>query len=129
MATKKVSDIFNPEKWLEVSGFDFTDITYHRAIDQGTVRIAFNRPEVRNAFRPKTVDELFIALEHARISSDVGVVIITGNGPSPKDGGWAFCSGGDQRIRGRDGYKYEGTDSNGTGDAELNKVNLAKLGR
>ena len=87
MATKKVSEIFNPEKWLEVPGFDFTDITYHRAKDQGTVRIAFNRPEVRNAFRPKTVDELYVALEHARISADVGVVIITGNGPSPKDGG------------------------------------------
>ncbi len=129
MATKKVSDNFNPEKWLEVPGFDFNDITYHRAKDQGTVRIAFNRPEVRNAFRPKTVDELYIALEHARISADVGVVIITGNGPSPKDGGWAFCSGGDQRIRGKDGYKYEGIDSNGTGDSELNKVNLAKLGR
>lgn len=129
MATKKVSDIFNPEKWLEVPGFEFNDITYHRAKDQGTVRIAFNRPEVRNAFRPKTVDELFIALEHARISADVGVVIITGNGPSPKDGGWAFCSGGDQRIRGKDGYKYEGSDHNGTGDSELNKVNLAKQGR
>lgn len=129
MATKKVSDIFNPEKWLEVPGFDFTDITYHRAKDQGTVRIAFNRPEVRNAFRPKTVDELYLALEHARISADVGVVLITGNGPSPKDGGWAFCSGGDQRIRGKDGYKYEGSDNNGTGDSDLNKVNLAKLGR
>lgn len=127
MSTKKVSDIFNPERWTEVKGFDFTDITYHRAVDQGTVRIAFNRPEVRNAFRPKTVDELSIALEHARISADVGVVIITGNGPSPKDGGWAFCSGGDQRIRGKDGYKYEGQDNNGTG--EMNKVDQAKLGR
>ncbi len=125
MATKKVSDIFNPEKWLEVPDFNFEDITYHRAKDQGTVRIAFNRPEVRNAFRPKTVDELYIALEHARISADVGVVIITGNGPSPKDGGWAFCSGGDQRIRGKDGYKYEGTDENGT----KSKVDLSKLGR
>jgi naphthoate synthase len=86
MKTKKVSDIFNPERWNEIPGFDFTDITYHRAIDQGTVRIAFNRPEIRNAFRPKTVDELATALEHARISADVGVVLITGNGPSPKDG-------------------------------------------
>src|SRR3954468_17504741 len=115
MSTKKVSDIFNPERWTEIAGFNFTDITYHRAVDQGTVRIAFNRPEVRNAFRPKTVDELSTALEHARISADVGVVLITGNGPSPKDGGWAFCSGGDQRIRGKDGYKYEGQDNNGTG--------------
>lgn len=129
MNNKKVSAIFNVEKWKPVEGFDFTDITYHRAIDQGTVRIAFNRPEVRNAFRPKTVDELSVALEHARISADVGVVIITGNGPSPKDGGWAFCSGGDQRIRGKDGYKYEGTESNGTGTDAENKVNLAKLGR
>ncbi|GAB3911150.1 hypothetical protein GCM10029964_116340 [Kibdelosporangium lantanae] len=74
-------------------GFDFTDITYHRAVDSGTVRIAFDRPEVRNAFRPHTVDELYRALDHARMSSDVGCVLLTGNGPSPKDGGWAFCSG------------------------------------
>ncbi len=127
MSTKKVSDIFDPQAWTEVQGFNFTDITYHRAKNQGTVRIAFNRPEVRNAFRPHTVDELSIALEHARISADVGVVMITGNGPSAKDGGWAFCSGGDQRIRGKDGYKYEGQDSNGTG--EQNKVDQAKLGR
>lgn len=129
MKNKKVSDLFDAKSWTEVTGFNFTDITYHRALNQGTVRIAFNRPEVRNAFRPKTVDELSIALEHARISADVGVVIITGNGPSTKDGGWAFCSGGDQRIRGKDGYKYEGSDSNGTGSAEQNKVDLAKLGR
>ncbi|WP_409479467.1 1,4-dihydroxy-2-naphthoyl-CoA synthase [Pseudobdellovibrio sp. HCB154] len=127
MSTKKVSDIFDPNQWNEVQGFDFTDITYHKAKNQGTVRIAFNRPEVRNAFRPKTVDELLTALEHARISADVGVVLITGNGPSPKDGGWAFCSGGDQRIRGKDGYKFEGDDNNGTG--EMNKVDQAKLGR
>lgn len=102
-----VSEIFDPKKWKEVSGFNFTDITYHRCLDQGTVRIAFNRPEVRNAFRPHTVDELYQALDHARQTSDVGVVLLTGNGPSPKDGGWAFCAGGDQRIRGKDGYKYE----------------------
>lgn len=89
-----------------VPGFDFTDITYHRARDTGVVRVAFDRPEVRNAFRPHTVDELYSAIDHARQSSDVGCVLLTGNGPSPKDGGWAFCSGGDQRIRGRDGYKY-----------------------
>lgn len=116
-----ISEIFNPELWNEVAGFDFQDITYHRAKDQGTVRIAFNRPEVRNAFRPQTVDELYTALDHARQSSDIGVVLITGNGPSPKDAGWAFCSGGDQRIRGKDGYKYE---TNGTG-----QVDIAKLGR
>ena len=117
-----VSEIFNPEWWTEVPGFNFQDITYHRAKGQGTVRIAFNRPEVRNAFRPQTVDELYTALEHARISADVGVVIITGNGPSPKDGGWAFCSGGDQRIRGKDGYKYEEKEAVG-------KMDLARLGR
>ena len=103
-----VSAIFDPARWERVEGFDFTDLTYHRAVDQGTVRIAFHRPEVRNAFRPHTVDELYLALDHARQWSDVGCVILTGNGPSPKDGGWAFCAGGDQRIRGREGYRYEG---------------------
>ncbi|APR76812.1 Naphthoate synthase [Minicystis rosea] len=101
-----ISEIFDPAAWKPVAGFDFTDITYHRAVETGAVRIAFHRPEVRNAFRPQTVDELYRALDHARMSSDVGCVILTGNGPSPKDGGWAFCSGGDQRIRGKDGYKY-----------------------
>jgi len=101
-----VSELFDPSAWTEVPGFDFTDITYHRANDQGTVRVAFDRPEVRNAFRPHTVDELYRALDHARMASDVGCVLLTGNGPSPADGGWAFCSGGDQRIRGRDGYRY-----------------------
>jgi naphthoate synthase len=101
-----VSEIFDPEQWRRVEGFSFTDITYHRAIESGTVRIAFDRPEVRNAFRPHTVDELYRALDHARMSSDVGCVLLTGNGPSPKDSVWAFCSGGDQRIRGRDGYRY-----------------------
>jgi naphthoate synthase len=101
-----VSELFDPAAWRAVPGFDFADITYHRAVDTGAVRVAFNRPEVRNAFRPGTVDELYRALDHARMSSEVGCVILTGNGPSPKDGGWAFCSGGDQRIRGKDGYKY-----------------------
>lgn len=101
-----VSEIFDPARWQEVPGFELEDITYHRAIDQGTVRVAFNRPEVRNAFRPKTVDELDRVLDHARMTTDVGCILLTGNGPSPKDGGWAFCSGGDQRIRGRDGYRY-----------------------
>ncbi len=99
-----VSELFDAAKWQPVS--EFTDITYHRHVRQGTVRIAFDRPEVRNAFRPHTVDELYRALDHARMSPDVGCVLLTGNGPSAKDGGWAFCSGGDQRIRGRDGYRY-----------------------
>ena len=110
--TEQVSEIFDRAAWREVPGFAFDDITYHRAVGHGTVRIAFNRPEVRNAFRPRTVDQLYTALDHARQTTDVGCVILTGNGPSPKDGGWAFCSGGDQRIRGKDGYKYtaEGAD-------------------
>ncbi|MFP5019694.1 1,4-dihydroxy-2-naphthoyl-CoA synthase [Pseudonocardia phyllosphaerae] len=101
-----VSEIFDPDAWKPVEGFDFTDITYHRAVDTGAVRIAFDRPEVLNAFRPGTVDELFTALEHARTTADVGAVLLTGNGPSPKDGKRSFCSGGDQRIRGRTGYQY-----------------------
>jgi naphthoate synthase len=111
-----VSELFDPSAWREIPGFDFTDITYHRAVDSGTVRIAFDRPEVRNAFRPHTVDELYRALDHARMSSDVGCVLLTGNGPSPKDGGWAFCSGGDQRIRGRTGYQYADGETSDTID-------------
>ena len=104
--TVKVSEIFDPNQWDSLDQFSFSDLTYHRARHTGAVRIAFNRPEVRNAFRPLTVDELYTALDHARQSSDIGAVILTGNGPSPKDGGWAFCSGGDQRVRGKDGYQY-----------------------
>jgi naphthoate synthase len=112
-----VSELFDPSTWHAVEGFDLRDITYHRAVDHGTVRIAFNRPEVRNAFRPSTVDELYRVLDHARMTTDVGCVLLTGNGPSPKDGVWAFCSGGDQRIRGRDGYKYAEGDTADTIDA------------
>jgi hypothetical protein len=109
-----VSELFDADRWHVVGGFDdLTDVTYHRALDQGTVRIAFDRPEVRNAFRPRTVDELLAVLDHARTSADVGCVLLTGNGPSPRDGGWAFCSGGDQRIRGRDGYRYADGDTRG----------------
>jgi naphthoate synthase len=115
-----VSETFEPDLWEPVAGFNFYDITYHRAKAHGTVRIAFHRPEVRNAFRPRTVDELAVALDHARQWSDVGTVLLTGNGPSPKDGGWAFCSGGDQRIRGKVGYQYEG---------EPGQVDVARLGR
>jgi naphthoate synthase len=122
-----VSEIFDASAWDEVPGFAFEDITYHRARKQGTVRIAFNRPEVRNAFRPKTVDELYQALDHARMWSDVGCVLITGNGPSPKDGGWAFCSGGDQRIRGKDGYKYEGAE--GVDAARLGRLHILEVQR
>ena len=123
MPHDSVSEIFDPASWRAVPGFeDLTDLTYHRAVEHGTVRIAFDRPEVRNAFRPHTVDELLRVLEHARTSSDVGCVLLTGNGPSPKDGGWAFCSGGDQRIRGRQGYQYASGDTSDT-------VDKARLGR
>jgi naphthoate synthase len=125
-----VSQIFDPTRWTQVPGFDFTDITYHRSVEHGTVRIAFNRPEVRNAFRPHTVDELFTALDHARQTSDVGCVILTGNGPSPKDGGWAFCSGGDQRIRGRAGYQYSDSDSLAASDpARSGRLHILEVQR
>jgi naphthoate synthase len=103
----KVSELFDESIWQAVSGFEgLTDVTYHQHVSLGVVRIAFNRPEVRNAFRPQTVDELANALSHAQANTKVGVVLLTGNGPSPKDGGWAFSSGGDQRVRGREGYEY-----------------------
>jgi naphthoate synthase len=102
---------FDPSLWRPVPGFELSDVTYHRAVDAPVVRVAFDRPEVRNAFRPHTVDEVYRVLDHARRSSDVGAVLLTGNGPSAKDGGWAFCSGGDQRIRGRSGYTYTDEDA------------------
>lgn len=122
-----VSETFDSTAWEPVTGFDFTDITYHRASEIGAVRVAFNRPEVRNAFRPHTVDELYQALDHARMTSDVGCVLLTGNGPSPKDGGWAFCSGGDQRIRGKDGYQYEGEE--GINPARLGRLHILEVQR
>lgn len=122
-----VSDIFEASAWDVVEGFDFTDITYHQATVGGVVRIAFNRPEVRNAFRPHTVDELYTALDDARMTSDVGCVLLTGNGPSEKDGGWAFCSGGDQRIRGKDGYQYE--DADGIDPARLGRLHILEVQR
>ncbi|MET9608240.1 1,4-dihydroxy-2-naphthoyl-CoA synthase [Streptomyces sp. NPDC006512] len=125
-----VSALFDPSRWKTVDGFDFTDITYHRAVDQGTVRIAFDRPEVRNAFRPHTVDELHQALDHARCTSDVGCVLLTGNGPSPRDGGWAFCSGGDQRIRGRDGYRYAAGETSESWDpARAGRLHILEVQR
>ena len=113
--SNEVSELFDSKVWHEVPGFtNLVDVTYHKHMTLGVVRIAFNRPEVRNAFRPQTVDELAKALQHAAEDSRVGVVLLTGNGPSPKDGGWAFSSGGDQRVRGADGYKYEdGTQATG----------------
>ena len=102
-----ISELFDADVWRDVGGFDgLTDITYHHDSAGRVARVAFNRPEVRNAFRPHTVDELYRVLDDARQNPRIGVVLLTGNGPSPKDGGRAFCSGGDQRIRGRDGYQY-----------------------
>jgi naphthoate synthase len=125
-----VSELFDPTAWEPVPGFDLQDITYHRAVDQGTVRVAFDRPEVRNAFRPGTVDELYRVLDHARMTSDVGCVLLPGNGPSPKDGGWAFCSGGDQRIRGRDGYRYAEGDTRDTIDpARTGRLHILEVQR
>jgi naphthoate synthase len=131
-----VSEIFDPTRWRTVDGFEFRDVTYHRAIDAAsgrdlpTVRVALNRPEVRNAFRPQTVDELYTALNHARMTSSVGCVLLTGNGPSPKDGGWAFCAGGDQRIRGRDGYQYASGESAETVDpARAGRLHILEVQR
>ncbi|WP_072690655.1 1,4-dihydroxy-2-naphthoyl-CoA synthase [Rhodococcus marinonascens] len=122
---------FDPQHWRPVPGFEnLTDITYHRHVTQGIVRVAFDRPEVRNAFRPHTVDELYRALDHARMTSDVGAVLLTGNGPSAKDGGWAFCSGGDQRIRGRSGYQYTEQDATtGRAGETSDTVDKARSGR
>ena len=113
--SNEVSELFDSKVWHEVPGFDeLLDVTYHKHMTLGVVRIAFNRPEVRNAFRPQTVDELARSLKHAAEDSRIGVVLLTGNGPSPKDGGWAFSSGGDQNVRGADGYEYaDGTASTG----------------
>ena len=125
-----VSELFDPAAWAPVEGFALEDVTYHRALAQGTVRIAIDRPEVRNAFRPRTVDELYLALDHARQSPDVGCVLLTGNGPSPKDGGWAFSSGGDQRVRGKGGYEYEPAGAGAPVPSELTGVSdRARLGR
>ncbi|PKW12990.1 1,4-dihydroxy-2-naphthoyl-CoA synthase [Saccharopolyspora spinosa] len=134
MQNPRVSELFDPASWEPVAGFDFTDITYHRCVEdgpgKGTVRIAFDRPGVRNAFRPHTVDELYRALDHARMTSDVGCVLITGNGPSTKDGGWAFCSGGDQRIRGRSGYQYaDGETAESVDPARAGRLHILEVQR
>jgi len=126
-----VSELFDPGAWREVPGFGgLTDITYHHDVSGRIARVAFNRPEVRNAFRPHTVDELYAALEDARTNPSIGVVLLTGNGPSPKDGGWAFCSGGDQRIRGRDGYKYaEGETASSIDAARGGRLHILEVQR
>ena len=118
----KVSELFDAQKWKAIQGFEsLEDVSYHRHVELGVVRVGFSRPEVRNAFRPQTVDELYRALDHARMQPDVGVVLLTGNGPSEKDGGWAFCSGGDQRVRGKAGYEY--------GDASSGRLHILEVQR
>ena len=102
-----VSELFDPEAWEPVEALDLRDITYHHGTEVPAARVAFDRPAVRNAFRPETVDDLYTALDHARRQPTIGCVLLTGNGPSEADGGWAFCSGGDQSIRGESGYEYE----------------------
>lgn len=141
----QVSQTFDPLRWRTVAGFeDLVDMTYHRGVERtlaadGTVtaerdlpvvRVAFDRPEVRNAFRPGTVDELYRILDHARLTSDVGTVLLAGNGPSERDGGWAFCSGGDQRIRGRDGYRYaEGETADTVDPARAGRLHILEVQR
>ncbi|WP_167137188.1 1,4-dihydroxy-2-naphthoyl-CoA synthase [Diaminobutyricimonas sp. TR449] len=129
--TSAVSDLFDANAWTDVAGFDtLTDVTYHHDLAGRVARVAFNRPDVRNAFRPHTVDELYRVLDDARQNPRIGVVLLTGNGPSPKDGGWAFCSGGDQRIRGRDGYKYaEGETSSGIDAARSGRLHILEVQR
>lgn len=126
-----VSELFDAAEWVEVPlARTFTDVTYHLSVDGRIARVAFNRPEVRNAFRPRTVDELFAALDDARVNPKVGVVLLTGNGPSAKDGGWAFCSGGDQRIRGRDGYRYaEGEQADSIDQARSGRLHILEVQR
>src|SRR3954464_3268128 len=126
-----VSEIFDADAWDLVPGFeDLTDLTYHRARAHGTVRIAFDRPDVLNAFRPHTVDELPRALQHVRTTSDVGCVLLTGNGPSERNGKWAFCTGGDQRIRGRTGYQYaEGDTAESVDEAKLGRLHILEVQR
>jgi naphthoate synthase len=133
----EVSELFDPSEWVDAAASvtgsgGFTDITYHHSTDGRIARIAFDRPEVRNAFRPHSVDELYRALEDARTNPRIGVVLLTGNGPSPRDGGWAFCSGGDQRIRGRDGYKYSDSETavvSGASQAAVGRLHILEVQR
>jgi len=124
-----VSELFDADRWTSIEKYDFSDITYHRAVDSGTVRIAFDRPAVRNAFRPKTVDELATALDHAKRQTDVGCVLLTGNGPSPEDGEWAFCSGGDQSVRGGSGYEYDDDDPEREDQPKTGRLHILEVQR
>lgn len=92
--------VMTQPEWTTVKAFQ--DITYKKS--GGVARIALNRPEVRNAFRPQTTSELYEAFYDAQEDPSIGVVLLCGEGPSPKDGVYAFCSGGDQKARGHQGY-------------------------
>jgi naphthoate synthase len=125
-----VSELFDAAVWQPTAADErYTDITAHTSLDGRIARIAFDRPEVRNAFRPHTVDELHHALDVARQDPRIGVVLLTGNGPSAKDGGWAFCSGGDQRIRGRDGYKYSDDHASVDDGARAGRLHILEVQR
>jgi naphthoate synthase len=124
-----VSELFDSDAWTEVDDLDFRDITYHHGTDVPAVRIAFDRPDVRNAFRPETVDDLYTALDHARRQPDVGCILLTGNGPSEKDGGWAFCSGGDQSIRGDSGYEYTEDQDDEAAQAGVGRLHILEVQR
>mgnify|MGYP001127043109 CR=1 FL=1 len=112
----KTEDLMKLADWQQVK--DYEDITYHKA--EGIARIAFNRPDIRNAFRPQTIDEMTEAVLDAWHDSQVGVVWITANGPSSKDGIWSFCAGGDQSVRGEAGY---------VGDDGVARLNVLQLQR
>lgn len=121
-----VSEIFDQAAWTAVEEGAFDDITYHVAEEAPAVRIAFDRPAIRNAFRPQTVDELAMALNDARGRTDVAAVLLTGNGPSPKDGGWAFSAGGDQAARGESGYDYDPEDEDTPGIGRLHVLEVQR---
>ncbi len=112
----KNEDLMQLADWQEVKPYD--DITYHKA--EGIARIAFDRPNIRNAFRPKTIDEMTEAVLDAWHDGEVGVLWITANGPSTKDGIWSFCAGGDQKVRGHSGY---------VGDDGVPRLNVLQLQR
>ncbi len=116
-SVKETNQKTSAPAWV-VAG-EYSDVTYHKA--DGMARIAFNRPEVRNAFRPQTIDQMILAFKDAWADETIGVVLLTGNGPSAKDGKYAFCAGGDQKVRGYAGYV--GSD----GHARLNVLELQRI--
>ena len=103
-------------QWKTVK--EYEDITYKKS--NGVARIAFNRPDIRNAFRPKTTLELYQALYDANEDTSIGVVLLSAEGPSSKDGIYSFCSGGDQKARGHEGY---------VGDDGYQRLNILEVQR